>query len=71
MDVENIEKELNKLQDIKADVSSQVQATQEQIDQQKAHYDQLDEVIPLEVQDKIDEMEELKGKIQVRFIFQM
>ena len=66
VDVDGIEAELRKLRDIKEEVLGQLQATQEQVDEQKARYDDLDEVLPLEIQDKIDEMNELKEKIQVR-----
>jgi chromosome segregation ATPase len=65
MDVNSIETELGKLRDVRVEVLGQLQVIQEQVDEQKAHYDHLDEVLPLEIQDKIDEMNILKEKILV------
>ena len=63
MDVDSVEAEFNKISSVRQEVETQLQVIMERIDQQKVHYDQLDEAIPLELQDKMDELEELKGPL--------
>lgn len=57
---ESIEKELDQYYDDRHGLFARLQAVHEQVQEQKARYEQLEEAIPLEVQDRMDEFEVLR-----------
>lgn len=66
MDVGSVESELNKISTVRREVENQLQDILERIEEQKARYNELDEAVPLELKDKMDEIEELKDPLMNR-----
>ena len=63
---EGVETELDKYYDNKHQLVAKVATVHEQCEEQKARYEQLDEAVPLELTEKIDEFENLRESVMAK-----
>ena len=68
---ESVEKELDFYYDERHRVFGQLQTVHEKVQEHRARYEQLEEAIPLEVQDRMDQFETLRETILVGYQFLM
>ena len=68
VDPESIDSDLRKHANLSREVLPYLQNVFEQINEQKAMFDQFDEPIPLVLQDKIDEFDDLKATLSVNLL---
>ena len=63
---ESIEKELDQYYDNRHGLFARLQAIHEQVEEQRQHYERLEEAVPLEVQEKMDAFGILRETLLVR-----